>query len=327
MVMNLASKFKKNPLAFVILLMVFYVLFALYADAAKLSKIAIKFDYLSILPIMIPVSFNLLLLGIRFHVFLRVLDIAIPLKKSILIYLAGLVLAATPAGLGQAIKSQILKRQFGYSISRTSPIILVEKWNELMTVLLILMIFAFLNPILESTVIIIIGIAVAFLLFGMMRTKLLFSLYKKIISKSRRLKSYDESIERSQETLKVLTSRRMVLRGFLITIPAQILQALTVFFVFHAIGVKIAFVSSAQIFFSASIAGIVSFVPGGLIVTEGSMLALLIKYYHYNSNITGINNSNNNEIALLVAAVILVRLVTLWYPTLLGLITARFVMK
>ena len=101
----------------------------------------------------------------------------------------------------------------------------------------------------------------------------------------------------------------MLLEGFIITIPAQMLQAIAVFLVFQMIGVKIDFVASTQVYFTSIVAGILSFIPGGLVVAEGGMLALLAKYYY------------NYELALLVSAVIFVRLFTFWYATLFGVIT------
>lgn len=98
----------------------------------------------------------------------------------------------------------------------------------------------------------------------------------------------------------------MLLDGFIITIPAQ---TIAVFLVFQMIGVKIDFVASTQVYFTSIVAGILSFIPGGLVVAEGGMLALLAKYYY------------NYELALLVSAVIFVRLFTFWYATLFGVIT------
>ena len=66
------------------------------------------------------------------------LNIPITLKKSILIYFSGLSLTVTPFGVGQIIKSHFIKKEFGDSISKTAPVIFVEKWNELVAVIVIL---------------------------------------------------------------------------------------------------------------------------------------------------------------------------------------------
>jgi uncharacterized protein (TIRG00374 family) len=160
----------------------------------------------------------------------------------------------------------------------------------------------------------IIGVAIAAFLFGIMRNPVLFRFFKKIIFRFPRLKIFEESIENSEDALKMLSSSKVVLEGIIITMPAMIFQAISVYFAFHALGIKITFVLSTQIFYVALISGVLSFLPGGLGVTEASMYALLVKHY-------------NHDLALLAAAVIFVRLITLWYPTLLGMIVGQFFVK
>ena len=135
----------------------------------------------------------------------------------------------TPAGSGQVIRSQIIKKQFGFAVSKTSPVLLIEKWNELNAALLILIGLALVKPMLESTVIIIVGVGLALFIFGIMRNQLIFSLFKKIILRFPRLKVLEESVEISRDALKALSSRTLLLEGFIFTVPAMILQAVSVF--------------------------------------------------------------------------------------------------
>ena len=158
-------------------------------------------------------TLSILVLGYRFHRYLRALNINTPLKKSILIYVTGLALAVTPVGSGQVIRSQIIKKQFGSAASKTSPIILIEKWNELNAELLILVFSALVESMLESLLIIIIGVGLALFIFGIMRNHLLFSSLRKIILRFPRLKALEQSVEISRDALKHLSSRTSVLEG------------------------------------------------------------------------------------------------------------------
>jgi glycosyltransferase 2 family protein len=131
-----------------------------------------------------------------------------------------------------------------------------------------------------------------------------------------------KKVENSRDALKFLSSKKEVaIDGFLITTPAQICQATCVFHAFHALGIKLGVVISTQIFFTALLSGILSFVSGGIFGTEGRMLGLLIKY-NVNSNYAG-----SVDVAPLTVAVIFVRLATIWYGTSSGIIAARFVVK
>ena len=300
----------------IIAIMIVYVAFTFYADIGKLSRAVLNIDYWTVPLIFAPMTANILWLAFRFHVFLRILSIKIPIKKSILIYLSGLSLTATPGSSGQIIKSQIMKKQLGYAISKTMPIVLIEKWNELAASLLILIVLYLIDSIFESILIIIIGAAIAVFLFGLIRYRAFLNSFKKIVLRVHRLRIFEESIENSQDTLKMLSSKWLVIEGITITIPALIFQAISVYFAFQALGIKITFVLSTQIFYVALISGIISFVPGGLGVTEGSMAALLFKYYYY-----------NHDLSVITGAIIFVRLVTLWYPTALGIIISQLITK
>src|SRR5215212_7562420 len=158
-----------RPIMLIIAIMIVYVAFMFYADIGKLSRAVLNIDYWTVPLIFAPMTANILWLAFRFHVFLRVLSIKIPIKKSILIYLSGLSLTATPGSSGQVIKSQIMKSQLGYAISKTMPIVLIEKWNELCASLLILVILTLINSLFESMLIIIIGIIIAAFFLGIMR--------------------------------------------------------------------------------------------------------------------------------------------------------------
>jgi glycosyltransferase 2 family protein len=291
--------------------MVLYVVIALLIDIEEVSKTTIKIDYLTVPIILTPMTMAIFLLAFRFHRLLQALNVKIPLAKSILIYLLGLSFAVTPLSSGQLVRSQIIKKEFDYAFSKTSPIFLFEKWSEFSSLLVILFAFIFVNYMIESIFVIALGAAMAMLFFGLMRKRgVSFFFLSKITAKFQRLRKFEESIENSQESLKILSSKRVVIfEGFIVTIPSLLLQAVSVFLAFQALGIKIDFIASTQIFYTALIAGIFSFVPGGLGVTEGGMIALLSKYYY------------NYDLALLAAAVIFVRLITFWYATLLGGIT------
>jgi hypothetical protein len=68
---------------------------------------------------------------------------------------------------------------------------------------------------LESIFIIIAGTALVLVFFAIMRNRiLLFLFFKKTTTRFRRLRKFEASIENSQESLKKLASRRVVLLEF-----------------------------------------------------------------------------------------------------------------
>ena len=138
--------------------MVLYVGIALLIDIEKVSKIALRIDYWTVPIILTPMTMAIFLLAFRFHRLLQALNVKIPLAKSILIYLLGLSFAVTPLSSGQLVRSQIIKKEFDYAFSKTSPVFLFEKWSEFSALLVILFAFIFVNFMIESIFVIVLGV-------------------------------------------------------------------------------------------------------------------------------------------------------------------------
>ena len=206
----------------------------------------------------------------------------------------------------------MIKKESGDEISKTAPVIVVEKWYELISVLLVLAFTIPVQTIAESTITAI-GVVVALVIYGIMRYKTPFLFFKKIASKIRALRRFEASIENSRHTMASLSSPKMIAEGLLITTPAKLLEAGAVFLALHALNVKMNFIDSTHVFFSSLVAGTLSFIPGGFGITESSMVLLLTKY--------GI------DLSLATVSVIFVRLMTIWYSTFLGIIVIRLAGK
>lgn len=292
--------------------MVLYVVLLFYSDITKFSKSILEIDYRIIPVILALMSIVIILLALRFHRLVGILGIKISFRKSVMIYFAGLSFGITPGGAGTIVKSHIIRSEYGTPISKTAPIIFIEKWNELNSVLLILAICISIEGIIEAKIITAIGVGFSLLFLGMIRNKTIFSLFKKIMIRIK-LSKYEEMIENSQNAFKTLTGSKITLEGLLITTLAKAIEVFSVYLALKALKIQIDFIFSTQIFFTSIVSGVLSFIPGGFIVTEGSMLGLLVKY--------------GTDFTLATISVIFIRLATIWYATILGLITTKFVIK
>ena len=116
----------------------------------------------------------------------------------------------------------------------------LRKWSEFSSLLVILFAFIFVNFMIESIFVIVLGAAMAMLFFGLMRKRgVSFFFLSKITAKFQRLRKFEESIENSQESLKILSSKRVVLfEGFIVTIPSLIASSCFSFSGFSSIGNK-----------------------------------------------------------------------------------------
>lgn len=188
------SVLTKHPFTIITLALFLYVGLALYLDIEKVSKTTFKIHYWTVPLILTPITIDILLLAFQFHRLLRVLDLNIPMRRSFLIYFIGLSFAITPISAGQILRSQIIKKEFDYAFSKTSPILFFEKWSELAALLVILVALAIVNLMLDSIFIIIAGTALVLVFFAIMRNRGLFLFIKKTTTRFRKLRKFEASI-------------------------------------------------------------------------------------------------------------------------------------
>ena len=106
---------KKKSLIIIILIMVFYVSLTIISDIEKTANhfSNIKFE---IIPLVLGIQFlSLILRGIRQKKLLDEINVKLSFKENLKIYFAGISFISTPLGLGQVVKSQLIKELHGIS--------------------------------------------------------------------------------------------------------------------------------------------------------------------------------------------------------------------
>ena len=86
-----------------------------------------------------------------------------------------------------------------------------------------------------------------------------------------------------------------------------------VYFIFLSVGIDLGIFDSGQIYYTSLLAGVLTFLPAGIVVTESGMIGLLLKY-----NIT---------LSLATLGVLIVRFITTWMGMIIGVIAMKFVLK
>ena len=110
----------------------------------------------------------------------------------------------------------------------------------------------------------------------------------------------------SQKGFRELAAARVMVTGVTIGVVAWLAEGFALWVMLKGIGSDIALVRALPIYAAATLVGAVTALPGGLVGTEGSMLALLQQ-----SGVTRVGAS---------AGTVLVRLATLWFAVAVGLV-------
>jgi len=302
-------KLSDKAIILVVIIVVFYLIIVLSSDIGSIIEQTHKIDY-SYLPIIsIFLIAQIGFLGIKFHRLAHKLEINMSMKESMKIFTAGLSLVVTPAGIGTAIKSHILKKKYGKPISSTLPIILVERLTELFAVLILLAFILIWIRSYESIIAVILGTGLLFIIMMLISNSKIFSSVKSFVTRINRIKKLSLVLDESQDSYKKLMNKKTFFEAIGWSVIGKIFQFLAVYFVFLSLGINFEWFKVGEIFHTSLIFGVISFIPAGMIVTESSMIALLIK--------------NNLELSLATLTVIFIRIVTIWSPMIAGVILLK----
>jgi uncharacterized protein (TIRG00374 family) len=303
------SKSLDKIIVLVVITILFYVGILIYSDINSVvdKVLKIKYEFLPIILSLMGIQF--ICLGIKYHRLLQKLSIRIPVFDSIKIFISGLSLIATPGGAGTAIKSHILKKKLGHPLSLTLPIIFVERLTELLAILIVLTIFLMWTNLYESLIAIGLGYIFVSIMFIISSNNQIFKSVKSFFMKIKRIRKFSQTLDDSKNSLSQLMKPKSFTEAMGWSLIAKTCQFVAVYFVFLSLDINIGIILSGQIYYTSLVLGALTFIPSGLIVTESSMLALLI----------------NNGIGLSIStlAVILTRIITTWLGTILGIIALK----
>ena len=92
---------------------------ALYSDVPRMLTALVHFRWVYLPLILGFTLFNYFFRFVKWQYYLRRLRIVVDWRKSMLIFLSGLSMAITPGKVGELLKSYLLRRVTGATISRT----------------------------------------------------------------------------------------------------------------------------------------------------------------------------------------------------------------
>jgi glycosyltransferase 2 family protein len=266
------------------------------------------------IPLIIISQFTVLALrAMRNRFLLSSIGISIRFWRHILIYLSALaVIVITPGGAGEVVRAQFIKKESGASIPTTAPLYFVERFLDMITVLAVMLVALAFFPLWEGYVVAGIILLVSVLFFVLARNKAVFDGFARFFGRFRLVQKYTSGFGEMHNSFSKFLNLRVAGKAWLMSLPAWFMEAVTVYLVFIALGVDFEFVQVSVVYFTSLGAGVLSVIPGGLVVTEGSMIGLLRR--------EGI------ALSTAVAVALLVRMATLWLMTIIGIISSRLLM-
>lgn len=240
----------------------------------------------------------------RWQLYLRWQDVRVPTRSSALVFGAGLSLAITPGKLGELVKSYLLRELHDVPVARTAPIVVAERVSDLvaLVVLSVIGVAAYgMQPglVIAAAALVVLGLV---LLAWPAPTRMLIDLVTQPAFARRFRPTLHEVYAGLVDVCR--PARLIVSTAF--ALPAWGAECLGFALIVGGFpGADVPLGIAIVIYAATTIAGALSFLPGGLGVTEGMMTLALVRW--------------RLDRATAVAATLLTRLATLWFAVLLGI--------
>ena len=266
-----------------------------------------KINYLPLILLLVSVSWIPVI--IKWHFLLKNCQIEIPLAKSVAVFLSGMFFDITPGQIGALMKSQILKTSSNIPRTKTAPIVLVEKVYDLIGAIVASIIGIIILGIHHH--LIIIGILVLSTIFFFMYYRPASELFFKRITKTKFFSKYVENLSEFYEIIQKSTNVKVATICILLAVTYWFIVSAAGYYVLLSFDINaLDYLKVLAIYATSTLLGAISFVPGGIGVTEGTLTGLL--------TLEGIGVS----VALILS--VMIRIFTLWYSAFIGFIALKF---
>lgn len=281
-----------------------YALGAIWVGVEKLSQALASFRYWLFIPVLGLTFANYLLRFCKWSLYLRTLNIQVPMASNLTIFLGGLSMTVTPGKIGELLKSYLLRETQGIPMARTAPVVLAERITDLLA-LVVLMISGIITFRRLYWLTFTFGGGILFFIMIISSRYLSLKLIH-VLGKLPGLSRMSHKLLELYESTAILFRPSPLLIATTLSVAAWFCECLGFFIVlggFPETGVPL--LLAIFIYSATTLGGVIT--PGGLGITDGSMTALLSLAAALTAPIAG-------------AATLIIRICTLWFAVLVGVL-------
>lgn len=284
---------------------VLYGVFVAVSGYRELSDSLQRLSWLSFVAALGLASANYGFRFLRWQYYLRVLGISgVRASDSLLVFLSGFVLTVTPGKVGEVFKSAVLQETHDIAPERTAPIVVAERLTDVIGVVALILVGSTSLPggsswLLAGVLCIAVGLTAIF-----WQRPTLWLLHRmeqgwmaRVVPKFRT----------ALGELRVLASPRVLALPALLSMVAWSLEGYALYVLLRGFGQAVSVAPACFFYATATLAGALTPLPGGLGVTETLIQQQLVR-------LGGVATG------AATASMLLVRLATLWWAVIVGFI-------
>lgn len=287
-----------------------YVAISLYADVSALAGRLQRFSWILLLPVLGLTIGNYLLRFAKWHYLLGRTGARVAPGHSFGVFLSGLSMGITPGKIGELLKSYLLKRTHDIPMARTAPVVIAERITDLVALMLLCLVgvFSYTTEPGFRVLLALAGLAVVALTVVLASRRLMGGVAR-ICARLPLLDRLSPRMEEFGDAMSSLLSAGPLAVTTGLSVAAWLCECVGFWLIIGGLpGASAPLQLAIFIYAATTVLGALSFLPGGLGVTEGSMALLLIRMAQ------GMSRS------AAAAITILIRLCTLWFGVVVGLV-------
>ena len=260
---------------------------------------------LSYVPLLLALALlNYLFRYFRWHCYLTALGVRLRPWKTFQVFMAGLVMTITPGKAGEALKAHLLRKDVENPWSVGLPAVFAERLTDLMGIVILVAIG--LSVLSTGRNIALLGTAICLILFLIFSRPSLCRALIRLLGRLPRMAERSEVLLDMLLNVQRLLSPRLLLVSILLSVLAWFAECLVLYFALIACKGEANLIQATFIYSLSTLAGALSLLPGGLVITEGSMTGLL--------HLFAVELSRGTMLTMVV------RFCTLWFAIGIGMV-------
>ena len=281
--------------------------FVLWTGYHSLAKALDSFAWWTFFAALGLSSFNYVLRFMKWEYYLKRLDIrGVPKWDSFLIFLSGFVLTITPGKVGEVFKSAVLQSTHRVDLAKTAPIIVAERLTDVVAIVVLVVAGSLgfqggLPWALAGTAAVLVGLAM------ISWPPPLQYVIEQLQRRSGRAQAWVPKLKTAQQSLLLVAHPRALLVPTLLSLIGWGGEGFALNLLLQGFGEPTPLTLSLFFYATATLAGALIPVPGGLGVAEGIMQSQLVQLGRVAQGAA-------------TGSMLMIRFATLWWAVLVGFV-------
>jgi glycosyltransferase 2 family protein len=290
-----------------------YLFFALYTGVRKIEASLSIFHWSAFGIALSLATANYAIRFLKWQYYLKRLGVySVPVFDSLLVFLSGFVLTVTPGKVGEVFKSAVLAKTHDVPLARTAPIVVAERLTDAIGVIVLIVLggAAFANG-LKLVLFGSFAVTCGIVLIIWPKPGLAFATY--LETGPARLRPAAPKLREALVSLRIVASPSALLWPTFLSVIAWSSEGLALYVILRGFDATIEPAVAVFFYATATLAGALIPVPGGLGIVEGMIKGQL-------TQVGGV------AAGPATAAMMLIRFATLWWAVIVGF-CALFVLR